>query len=161
LFPHKPTTPKGVVFFCPRILGTRPSENVDGQNTKTILSQGSRGMLTGIIVLHWCMVVLHLPIKILPSEFTFSSCEKFNKKKLNKFGGIKEKMLYLYIINPQTQKEMKQKRIYVSKYITIDWYNEGIFFGIGKIDNSIGIILPFLIIDIQVPKKRKIVNNEL
>jgi hypothetical protein len=70
-------------------------------------------------------------------------------------------MLYLYIINPQTQKEMKQKRIYVSKYITIDWYNEGVFFGIGKIDNSIGIILPFLIIDIQVPKKRKIVNNEL
>jgi hypothetical protein len=32
--------------------------------------------------------------------------QNFNKKKLNKFGGIKEKMLYLYIINSQTQKHI-------------------------------------------------------
>ncbi len=32
--------------------------------------------------------------------------QNFNKKKLNKFGCIKEKMLYLYIINSQTQKHI-------------------------------------------------------
>jgi hypothetical protein len=54
---------------------------------------------------------------------------------------------------------MKQKRILLSKYITIDWYYEGVFFGVGKIDNSIGLIIPFLIIEFHIPKKRK--PNEL
>lgn len=55
--------------------------------------------------------------------------------------------------------KMKQKRILLSKYITIDWYYEGVFFGVGKIDNSIGLIIPFLIIEFHIPKKRK--PNEL
>ncbi len=54
---------------------------------------------------------------------------------------------------------MKQTRLYLSKYITIDWYYEGLFFGVGKLDDTIGIIIPFLIIEFHIPKKRK--PNEL
>lgn len=51
---------------------------------------------------------------------------------------------------------MKQRNLIITKYLSIDWYYEGIFFGIGNIDNTIGIILPFFIIEIHLPKKNKL-----
>jgi hypothetical protein len=54
---------------------------------------------------------------------------------------------------------MKQKKIYLSKYFTIDWYYEGVFFGVGKFDDMVVLIIPFVIIEINIPKKRK--PNEL
>jgi hypothetical protein len=61
---------------------------------------------------------------------------------------------------------MKQKNLYTSKYLSIEWYYEGLFFGFGKIDNdykhiTYGLLIPFLIIEIHIPKKRKTQSNEL
>lgn len=50
---------------------------------------------------------------------------------------------------------MKQRNIFNSKLLTIDWYYEGIFFGFGKIDDTLGIILPFFIIEFHIPRKPK------
>jgi hypothetical protein len=50
---------------------------------------------------------------------------------------------------------MTQRNLFRSKYLTIDWYYEGIFFGIGKLDDTIGIILPFFIIEFHIPRKPK------
>lgn len=54
--------------------------------------------------------------------------------------------------------QMKQRNLYTSKYLSIEWYYEGLFFGFGKIDNdykhiTYGLLIPFLIIEIHVPKK--------
>ena len=50
---------------------------------------------------------------------------------------------------------MKQRNILTTKLLTIDFYYEGIFFGVGKLDDTIGIILPFLIIEFHIPRKPK------
>lgn len=55
---------------------------------------------------------------------------------------------------------MKQRNILLTKYFTIDWYYEGIFFGVGRLDDTIGIILPFFILEFHLPKKKKL-NNQL
>ena len=50
---------------------------------------------------------------------------------------------------------MKQRNLFITKYLTIDWYYEGVFFGIGKLDDTIGFIIPFFIIEFHIPKKHK------
>jgi hypothetical protein len=55
---------------------------------------------------------------------------------------------------------MEQRNIFQTKYVSLDWYTKGVFFGIGKLDDTtIGIILPFLVIEIHLPEKKK--PNEL
>lgn len=60
---------------------------------------------------------------------------------------------------------MESKQIFKNKYVEIQFYYTGVFFGIGMMDDSLGIIIPFLIIDINLymfkrrNKKRK--QNEL
>ena len=61
----------------------------------------------------------------------------------------------LYICHTKHSSKMKQKNLFQSKYFTIDWYYEGLFFGVGKIDETIGVIIPFFIFEIHFPKKRK------
>lgn len=45
---------------------------------------------------------------------------------------------------------MESKQIFKNKYVEIQFYYTGVFFGIGMMDDSLGIIIPFLIIDINL-----------
>ena len=50
---------------------------------------------------------------------------------------------------------MESKQIFKNKYVEIQFYYTGVFFGIGMMDDSLGIILPFFIIDINLHKFKK------
>jgi hypothetical protein len=49
---------------------------------------------------------------------------------------------------------MESRQIFKSKYVEVQFYYTGIFFGVGMMDDSLGIILPFFIIDINLYKLR-------
>jgi hypothetical protein len=56
---------------------------------------------------------------------------------------------------------MESRQIFKSKYVEIQFYYTGIFFGVGMMDDSLGIILPFFIIDINLYKlKGRKKNNK-
>lgn len=55
---------------------------------------------------------------------------------------------------------MESKQIFKNKYVEIQFYYSGIFFGIGMMDDSLGIILPFFIIDINLYKMKRGKNNK-
>ncbi len=55
---------------------------------------------------------------------------------------------------------MESKQIFKNKYVEIQFYYSGIFFGIGMMDDSLGIILPFFIIDINLYKMKRRKNNK-
>lgn len=50
---------------------------------------------------------------------------------------------------------MGNKQIFKNKYVEIQFYYNGLFFGIGMMDDSLGIIIPFFIIDINLYKFKK------
>lgn len=54
---------------------------------------------------------------------------------------------------------MESKQIFKNKYVEIQFYYTGVFFGIGMMDDSLGIILPFFIIDINLYKLKRSKNK--
>lgn len=55
---------------------------------------------------------------------------------------------------------METKQLFKNKYVEIQFYYSGIFFGIGMMDDSLGIILPFFIIDVNLYMFKRRKNNK-